>query len=101
MCIYYLTFLIVLSSVHPTIYVLLQLVRKHYDPSARCQSTLVKFEEDQITLNIPDDGTVTKEGWRITPFTTPTVSGTETSLYSTNSHSDLNNTANSLGIQAH
>ena len=94
MCIYYLTFLIVLSNVHPTKYLLLQLVRKHYDPSARCQSTLIKFKEDRVTLNIPDDGTVTKEGWRITPFTNPTVSGAETSLYSTNSHSDLNNTTN-------
>ena len=60
---------------------LLQLVRQHYDPSARCESTLIKFEEDRVTLNIPDDGTVTKEGWTITPFTSPTVSGTETSLY--------------------
>ena len=69
-----------LSNAHAAKYLLLQLVRKHYDPSARCESTLIKFEEDQVTLNIPDDGTVTKEGWRITPLTNPTVSGTETSV---------------------
>ena len=34
----------------------------------------VKFEHSEITLNIPEDGLVTKEGWRITPLTTPTVS---------------------------
>jgi len=90
-----------LSDVHAAKYLLLQLVRKHYDPSARCESTLVKFEDNQITLNIPDDGTVTKEGWRITPFTNPTVSDTETSLYCTDSHSDLNNTTNFWSIQAH
>ena len=70
-----------MSNAYAMKYLLLQLVRKHYDPSARCESMLIKFEEDQITLNIPDDGTVTKEGWTITPFTNPTVSGTETSLY--------------------
>jgi len=72
---------------------LLQLVRKHYNPSARYESTLIKFKKDRVTLNIPDDGTV-KKGWRITPFTPLTVSGTETFLYCTGSHCDLSNTTN-------
>ena len=58
-------------------YLSLQLVRKHYNPSARCDSVRVKFKEDRVSLSIPDDGTVTKEGWRITPFANPTVSGTK------------------------
>ena len=34
----------------------------------------VGFERSEITLDIPHEGLVTKEGWRITPLTTPTVS---------------------------
>lgn len=54
----------------------LQLIREHNSHSA---STLkIKFEKDRLTLDIPGDGTVTKEGWTITPFTHPTVSGVPT-----------------------
>ena len=35
---------------------------------------LVRFQHSEITLDISEDGLVTTEGWRITPFTTPTVS---------------------------
>ena len=66
-------------------------------PLLGVESTLLKFKEDQVTFSIPDDGTVvTKEGWRITPFTNPTVSGTETSLYCTDSQCDLSNIANAV-----
>ena len=34
----------------------------------------VGFERSEITLDIPEDGLVTREDWRITPLTTPTVS---------------------------
>ena len=51
-----------------------QVVREHYGHFAREEATLrVIFMDSEITLNIPVDGLVTGEGWRITPFTTPTV----------------------------
>ena len=59
-------------------YILLQLVREHYGHFATLEATfLVKFESSEISLDIPEDGKVTKEGWRITPRTYPTVSDTE------------------------
>jgi len=81
------------SNAHATKYLLLQLVRKHY-PSARCESVRIKFKENKVSLNIPHDGTVTKEGWKITPLNNPTVSRTETFLYCTDNHCDLSNTTN-------
>ena len=80
MCIY---FLIMLSNAHATNYSLLQLARKHYEPFAGSGTTLIIFDGNQVRLNIPRDGTVTKEGWKITPFNNPTVSGTENCLYCT------------------
>ena len=52
----------------------MQIVGKHY-----CEETSfpVRFEKSEIRLDIPEDGEVTKEGWRITPSTHPTVSDTE------------------------
>ena len=53
----------------------LQIVRKHYGHFARQEATLrVKFEQSKISLDIPENGQVTKDGWRITPRTHPTVS---------------------------
>ena len=53
----------------------LQAVRKHYGHFARQDATLrVRFKRNEITLNVPVDGIVTSEGWRITPFSHPTVS---------------------------
>ena len=53
----------------------LQVVRKHYCDFAREEATLpVGFMDSEITLDIPVDGLVTREGWRIIPFTAPTVS---------------------------
>ena len=55
--------------------ILLQVVREHYGHFAEQEATLrVKFERGEITLSIPEDGLDTKEGWKITPFTYPTVS---------------------------
>ena len=52
-----------------------QIVRKHYGQFARQEATLrVKFERSKISLDIPEDGQVTKDGWKITPRTYPTVS---------------------------
>ena len=53
----------------------LQVVRKHYGPFAKEEATLpVSFSNGEITLHIPAEGLVTEEGWRITPFSHPTVS---------------------------
>ena len=53
----------------------MQVVREHYGHFAKKEATLrVSFGRSEITLGIPDDGLVTKEGWRITPFSFPTVS---------------------------
>ena len=54
----------------------LQVVREHYRHFASQKATLrVSFESSEISLDIPvPDGLVTGEGWRITPFTAPTVS---------------------------
>ena len=53
----------------------LQVVRKYYGVFARREATLrVSFGSSKITLGIPDDGLVTREGWRITPLSFPTVS---------------------------
>ena len=35
---------------------------------------MVKFEDDQITLDIPEEGIVLENGWTITPHTYPGVS---------------------------
>ena len=49
----------------------MQVVVKDY-----CEETsfLVRFGRSKISLDIPDNGKVTEEGWRITPSTHPTVS---------------------------
>ena len=52
-----------------------QVVKEHYGHFAREEATLrVGFMDSEITLNIPDDGLETGKGWRITPFSHPTVS---------------------------
>lgn len=52
----------------------LQVVRKHYDHIATREAILrIKFGCSEITLDIPVDGLVTKNGWTITPLTYPTV----------------------------
>lgn len=57
--------------------VALQVVKEHYGEFARQEAFfLVRFEDTKISLDIPDGGQVTKEGWRITPRTSPTVSQT-------------------------
>ena len=58
----------------------LQAVENHYDDFAKKykltikqdSSTKFEFEESEITLDIPEDGELTKEGWNIIPIT-PTV----------------------------
>ena len=54
----------------------LQFIGEYYNSHfARREATLrVIFTDGEITLNIPDGGLVTGEGWRITPFSHPTVS---------------------------
>ena len=51
-----------------------QIVKKHYCRFARQQMTLrVSFESREITLDIPENGIKTCQGWRITPRSCPTV----------------------------
>ena len=33
----------------------------------------IGFEKSEIALNIPEDGRITEEGWKITPITPPVV----------------------------
>ena len=55
----------------------LQVVKEHYSHFAREEVTLrVSFMDGEITLNIPEDGLETREGWRIALFSHPTVSMT-------------------------
>ena len=55
----------------------MQVVREHYGHFAKKEATLrITFGGNEITLDIPADGLVTKEGWRITPLSFPTVSQT-------------------------
>ena len=55
----------------------MQVVREHYGHFAKKEATLrIRFGGNEITLDIPADGLVTKEGWRITPLSFPTVSQT-------------------------
>ena len=61
-------------SFHSILYFSLQVVREHYGCFAQEATLRVTFEHSEITLDIPDDGLVTREGWRITPFSHPTVS---------------------------
>ena len=58
----------------------MQVVREYYGHFAKKEATLrIRFEVNEITLNIPADGLVTQEGWRITPLSFPTVSEARTS----------------------
>ena len=52
----------------------LQIVKNHYSHFTKDLSTTVDFEGSEITLNIPEDGEPTKEGWNVTPMTYPVVS---------------------------
>ena len=48
-------------------------MENHYNDFAKWDSsTTFEFEGSEITLDIPEDGKPTEEGWNITPIT-PTV----------------------------
>ena len=49
-------------------------MRERYGHFSQEATLRVRFECSEITLDIPPDGLVTTEGWRITPLTGPTVS---------------------------
>ena len=53
----------------------MQAVKNHFTCFAKWDTSLkVGFQKSEITLNIPDDGELTQEGWKITPMTYPAVS---------------------------
>ena len=59
-------------------------MREHYGTFAKRDATLrIRYDGSEITLSIPVDGLVTREGWRITPFSHPTVSGACMNQHST------------------
>ena len=52
----------------------LQVVKEHYGHFAMEEATLrVRFGSSKITLDLPVDGLMTRDGWRITPRSYPTV----------------------------
>ena len=53
----------------------MQAVKNHFACFAKWDTSLkVGFQKSEIILNIPDDGELTQEGWKITPMTYPAVS---------------------------
>ena len=53
----------------------MQAVDAHYGSFARKDATLrVAFEQGEISLDIPKEGRLTNEGWRILPRSYPSVS---------------------------
>ena len=52
----------------------MQAVEQHFSHFAKLDTSLkVIFQESEITLNIPEEGIYTQEGWKITPMTYPVV----------------------------
>ena len=47
-------------------------MKNHYSHFTKDLSTKFEFEGSEITLNTPEDGVLTEEGWKVTPIT-PTV----------------------------
>ena len=46
----------------------------HYGHFAKRDTSMkVRFQRGEITLNIPEDGCLTPEGWKITPMSYPGV----------------------------
>lgn len=50
-------------------------MKYHYDHFAKWDTLLkIVFQRSEITLDIPEDGELTQEGWKITPMSYPSVS---------------------------
>ena len=50
-------------------------MKDHFSCFAKWDTSLkVGFQKSEITLDIPDDGELTQEGWKIIPMTYPAVS---------------------------
>ena len=53
----------------------MQAVRNYFSHFAKLDTWLkVGFQKSEITLDIPEDGEITRAGWKITPMTYPAVS---------------------------
>ena len=53
----------------------MQAVRNYFGHFAKLDTWLkVGFQKSEITVDIPEDGVITREGWKITPMTYPAVS---------------------------
>jgi len=55
-------------------------VEEHYQSAGKNGTIRIRFERSEITLDIPDVGLMTG-GWRITPFSRPTVSEAKHAMY--------------------
>ena len=52
----------------------LQAVMKHFGPTAKCDNLLkVEFQKNEITLAIPNVEELNREGWKITPISSPAI----------------------------
>ena len=53
----------------------LQAVMKHFGPTAKpyCDPLKVEFQKNEITLAIPNVGELNREGWKITPISSPAI----------------------------
>ena len=54
--------------------VALQAVMSHFGGTAKFDNLLkVEFQENEITLAIPDVEELNREGWKITPISSPAI----------------------------
>ena len=52
----------------------LQAVTNYYGPTAKRESLLkVEFQENEIALAIPNVEELNREGWKITPISSPAI----------------------------
>ena len=52
----------------------LQAVMNYYGPTAKCDNLLkVEFQENEIALAIPNVEELNREGWKITPISSPAI----------------------------
>jgi hypothetical protein len=57
-------------------YMYVQVLKETYNQDKQVSigpEQLIQFEAEEIKLDIPQDGTTLKEGWKILPLTAPVV----------------------------
>ena len=56
------------------VYIVLQVIKESYSNATSGAGFEVQFEDEAISLEIPDDGVCLPNGWRIKPLVSPIVS---------------------------